>query len=247
LRTKALFLVLVIIIAVFAYLYLRPQQPVLSIDKVYDVTEVGETVVINVTLSSVPACGGWMLDLVWDPYIVNLTTGGPNSTLPISGGLPVVIIEGPFLKKAGSTLFVINSANNTRGEAVVASIVSSQGEGARGTGMILMLNFTIVHVGTTTIEMKPPSPTVLNQSFIVDATNHPIEHIEINGLITEKEPPPFWAGTDFQNTLIVGEVVVLLAASAIVYQRTHPRPPKSVKRRAELQPVIEPEDQVESD
>jgi hypothetical protein len=244
LKTKALFLVLAVIIAVFAYLYTRPQQPVLSIDKVYDVTEVGKTVMVNVTLGNVPACGGWLIDLVWDPYIATLTTGGPNSTTPASGGEAVVLIDGPFLRKAGSTRFMINSANNTKGEAVLGSLLSNEGQSVSGTGVILMINFTIVRVGTTTIEMKPPSPTVLNQSWIIDASNHPVDHIEVNGLITEKGPPPVWAVADFQSTLIVGEVVVLLAASAIVYQRTHPRPPKSVKRKVELQPVVDPEDQV---
>ncbi len=70
---------------------------------------------------------------------------------------------------------------------------------------------------------------------------------ETNGLVTEKGPPPLWASTGFQYPLIAGEVIVLAIATGIVYIRTHPRPPKSARRRAELQPVIDAEDQADSD
>jgi len=60
------------------------------------------------------------------------------------------------------------------------------------------------------------------------------------GLITDEPAPPFWDGLNFQSILIAGDVLVLLAATGIVYLRVHPRPPRSQRRKAELQPIFEP-------
>lgn len=245
-KKKILVLLLaVVLIAAMAYLYTRPTLPVLSIDKVYNATNVGDTVLVNATLSNVPGCGGWMIALVWDPYIAKLTTGGPNFAQPAFGGPTVGLFEGPFLRDAGATHFIVNSADNEKGMAILGVVFATVGQTASGTGVVLAMNFTIVHAGTTAIKMLPPFASV-NHSLVVDAKNKGLDHAEANGLITEKGPPPIWASVDFQNTLIAGELVVLLAASGSIYWRTHPRPPKSLKRKAELQPVIEPEDQGES-
>ncbi len=118
------------------------------------------------------------------------------------------------------------------------------GTGVSGTGVVLVMNFTIVHPGTTTIEFRPPFPNT-NQSIVVDPSQQPqkIGHIEVNGLITDQGPPANWTGAGFQETTIATEVIVLAAATYVVYLRTHPRPPKSARRKAELQPLIDPEDQ----
>jgi hypothetical protein len=155
--------------------------PVLSVDKV--AAEVGGTVLLNVTLSNVPSCGGWELALVWDPHVVRLTTGGPDSVEPAAGGPPVVLIEGSFLSDVAPTYFIVNSANNQIGRAVVGDVFVSEGSSASGTGIILMMNFTAIRAGTTTIEMRPPFPAV-NESAVVDASNRYVNHVEINGLIT---------------------------------------------------------------
>jgi hypothetical protein len=245
LKKKMLVLFLVALIAAVAYLYTRPTLPVLSIDKVYNVTNVGDTVLVNMTLNNVPSCGGWETTLVWDPSVANLTTGGINFTQPAFGGPSVGLFEGPFLKNVASTLFIVNSADNKKGEAVVGAVFVSAGQAASGTGVVLAMNFTILRVGTTTIEMRPPFAGA-NQSVVVDAKNHLVDHAEAYGLVTEKGPPPVWTSADFQNTTIATEVVVLGAASSVAYWRTHPRPPRSERRKAELQPILEREDQAES-
>jgi len=242
LKRKMLVLLLVVLITVMAYLYARPTPPVLSIDKVYDVTKVGDTVLVNVTLNNVPSCGGWIMVLVWDPTIVRLTTGGPDSVRPVLGP-SVVVTEGPFLKTKGTTRFIINSADNINGMIVMGDGFPAGGS-VTGTGVIVGLNFTIVNVGTTTIETRPPGTSV-SQTLLVDESNHPVDHVEVYGLITNEGTPPTWTSAEFQNTTIAAEVVILGAASAVIYWRRHPRPPKSERRRAELQPVLESEDQGE--
>jgi hypothetical protein len=249
LNRKAILVLLlfIILVGVLAYFYLRPQLPSLSIDKVYNINQTGQTILVNVTMNNVPACAGWFLYLAWNPSIITLTTGGPNFTYPAEGGPPVGLFDGPFLKSAGTTTFVVMSADNEKGETFVGEVFPGGTQSASGTGVILMMNFTILQVGITTIEMKSPTPATSNQSVVIDPQNHLVDHTESNGLITAKGPPPVWASTDFQYPLISGEVVILAAATGIVYLRTHPRPPKSARRRAELQPTIDPEDQADSD
>jgi hypothetical protein len=238
-KRKGLFLILIVAMVILAYLYTRPAEPVLSIGKVYDVTQVGQTVLVNVTLINVPSCSGWLMNMFWDPYYVTLTPRVP----PTAGAVPYQVIEGPFLKDVGPTRnLVFDVVDNTNGQMIVGDQLTTSGASASGTGVIMEINFTVVHVGTTTLITAPLSP-VENQSVIADAADHAVSHVEIMGLITDKPAPPFWEGMDFQDTLIAGDVMVLLVATAIVYQLAHPRPPKSQRRKAELQPIFEPKDE----
>lgn len=242
-KRKVLVLLLVVLITVTAYLYARPTPPVLSIDKVYSVTKVGDTVLVNVTLNNVPSCGGWIMVVVWDPTVVQLTTGGPDTVRPVLGP-GVVVAEGPFLKTRGTTRFIINSADNINGMIVMGDGLPGGGS-VSGTGVIVALNFTIVNVGTTTIETRPPGTSV-NQTLLVDDRNHLVDHVDVYGLITNEGTPPTWTSAEFQNTTIAAEVVILGAASTVIYWRRHPRTAKSERRKAELQPIFEPKDQGES-
>jgi hypothetical protein len=238
LKKKMLFLVVVILIAIMGYLYTRPIQPSLSIDKVYGIANVGDTILVNATLSNVPTCKIWKMTLVWDPTILRLAPGGPNSTRPAEGAR-VDVTEGPFMKEKGSTLFVINTADNERGFVDLGALFSGTG-GVSGTGVIAIFNFTILGVGTTTVETR-------NSSLIIDPANHLIAHDEAYGLVTKDGPPPTWESIDFQNNLIIGEIVLLAAASSIIYWRIHPRTSKIERKKAELRPVLAPEDQRETD
>jgi hypothetical protein len=242
LKKKMVVLLVVVLIVALAYLYTLPTPTVLSIDSVYNVTKAGDTVLINMTLNNVPSCGGWMTGIAWDPYIANMTVGGPNSTIA-GNGLSVDISEGPFLKSEAPTFFLINSVDNVRGEAIVGVVFQTPGGAVSGTGVVLIMNFTIIHPGTTTIEFRPPFAGK-NQSMVVDPSEQKeIGHNEVSGLITDQGPPANWTSAGFQESTIAIEVIALVAATSVVYLRTHQRPPKSAKRRAELQPVIEPEDQ----
>ena len=241
-KRKALILLIVVVIVVLTYLYVLPPPTVLSIDSAYNANEVGQTVLLNATLNNVPGCGGWALVLVWDPNIAQITTGVPNGTVPAAGGPPVGIFEGPFLKDVATTHFIINYVDNENGTAFVGALFTSPGPEAIGTGVIFTINFTIIHVGTTSVEVKPPF-TTNNQSIVQNPQGNNIAHSDVDGLITNQGPPPTWTNAAFQETAIGSEILVLAVASSVVYMRTHKRPPKSAKRKAELQPVLDPEDQ----
>jgi hypothetical protein len=171
----------------FTILFSKQPLPTMSIDRVYDVTAEGQMVLVNVTLKDVPStlgCRGWMLNLTWNPDIAKLTTAEVSQG-PIPENQYVALTEGPFLRSAGTTYFILNYADNDRGEAVVSSMLSDSGTNASRTGVILMMNFTVVHVGTTTIEFNPPTQSSV-QSVVIDAQGHLLDHIETNGLITKE-------------------------------------------------------------
>ncbi len=229
----------VAIVVLVIYFYARPVKPTLTVDRVYNAGETGSTVLVNVTLSNVESCTTWGLNLTWDPYYLQLTRG----TAPFAGGPPLEVREGPFFTAQNSTTFLYFSAIDlVKGEIVVIDLFTASGVYVTGSGVIFMLNFTMVHAGTSAIELNPPTPN-LTQSAIGDQNNMNVEHDEVNGLVTNEGSPPVWASTDFQAMLIYGEVGVLGLASLIVYAYASPRQPKSARKRAEFEPIIDAEDQ----
>jgi hypothetical protein len=234
-----LFLVLITIAIIAIYVYLRPVKPLLSVGNVYNASEVGSTVLVNVTLSNVPSCSTWGLNITWDPYYLRLTRGAPA----FEGGPPLEAREGEFFAAKNSTTFLyFGSINLVKGEIVVVDIFTTAGAYAIGSGVIFTLNFTILRVGTSAVELNPPTES-LSQSAIGDKDNKDVDHYEVNGIITKDGPPPMWASTDFQTMLIYGELGTLGLASLLVYVYVNPKPPRSVKRRADFQPTIDPQDQ----
>ena len=195
-RKSVFIVVLTVILAVtvivlfVTILYPKQTLPTMSIDKVYNVTEVGQMVLVNVTLrdvSSTLGCRGWMLNLTWNPNIAKLTTTEVSQG-PIPETQYVALSEGPFLRSAGTTYFILNYADNDRGEAVLSAMLLDSGTNVSGTGAILMMNFTVAHVGTTTIELNPVTSDSA-QSLVFDAQGNPLDHIETNGLITKEANP----------------------------------------------------------
>ncbi|MGA3191919.1 MAG: hypothetical protein ABSD73_05325 [Candidatus Bathyarchaeia archaeon] len=241
-KRKALALLLVVVVVVLAYVYTIPPTTVLSIDAVYNVDQVGQTVLLTATLKNVPSVGEWVIAVSWDPYIAQVTTGVPNGTAPTGGGPSYGVIEGPFLKDVSPTYFVMNYMDNQNGTTLFGCLFQSHGTQISGTGVIFWMNFTIIHVGTTTLEIHAPFQGE-SVSLVKNGQGNDAAHVDVNGLITGQGPPPAWTDAGFQETVIASEILVLAVASSVVYLSTHKRPPKSLRRKAELQPVIEPEDQ----
>jgi len=224
------FLVLIVFLAVLMYLYLRPPTPVLSADQVYNVTQAGQTVPISFTMTNMPGTSGWNMKWTWDPNYLR----------------PAEVEEGPFFRTTNkSSFFAITSQDYEKGEIILADVFLTTGDNVKGTGVILTVNFTTVQVGASTIELRSP---VKNGTHVVignEQNNGEVDHIEVDGLISNEGPPPVWASIDFQSTLIVGEIAALAVVSGVMYLRMHPRLKKVVKRRIEFQPTIDPEDQQE--
>lgn len=184
-KRKAVALLLVVVVVVLTYIYTAPPTTVLSIDAVYNVDHVGQTVLLTATLKNVPSVGKWIVIVSWDPYIAQVTTGVPNGTEPAGGGASYGIIEGPFLKDVAPTYFVMNYLDNQNGNALIGCLFKSSGAQISGTGVIFMMNFTILHPGTTTIELTPPFAGE-NESLVLDSSHSMISHMDVNGLITAR-------------------------------------------------------------
>jgi hypothetical protein len=239
LKRKLLFLLLITIAIIAIYFYVRPIKPLLSVGNVYNANEVGSIVQVNVTLSNIPSCSTWGINITWDPYYVQLTNGTP----PFEGGPPFEVREGEFFTARNSSTFLyFNEINLVKGQMIVIDLFTTPGVYVSGSGVIFTLNFTIVRVGTSAVELNPPTAN-LTQSAVGDMYNKDVDHDELNGTITNNGPPPIWTTTDFQNKLIYGELGTLGLASLFVYVYANPRQSKALKRRADFQPTIDPQDQ----
>lgn len=240
LKRKFLFLALVIVIVIAAYLYARPAKPLISISKAYNVG-VGSTVPMNITISNSPGCASWNLNLTWDPYYVTIKQGDP----PFLNGPPIEVREGPlFVARNSTTSMYFLTVDLQNGVLYVSDLFISTNPQvfASGDGVILTINFTMIRAGISTVQFNSAGENATG-SIIGNAQNLIMDHNEANGLISDEGPPPAWASTDFQTMLIYGEVGVLSVASVIIYIYANPKPTKAARKRAEFEPVIDPEDQ----
>ena len=238
-KGKMLFLVIIVVIILAAYFYVRPVKPLLSISDAYNAS-VGSIVPINVNITRSPGCVSWNLNLTWDPYYVTIANGTP----PFTGAPPLQVREGPLFTGRNATTFMyFLTVDLKAGNLYVSDLFTQPNVYAVGDGTIFILNFTVIRAGSSTIEFNSAAPNNTG-SVIGNAQNLIMDHDEANGLITNEGPPPTWATADFQTMLIYEEVGVLGVASVVIYVYANPRPPRAAKRRAESEPVIEPEDQV---
>ena len=238
-KRKLVFLVAIAIAILGIYLYVRPVKPLLSVSNVYDAKQVGSTVQVNVTLTNIPSCSTWGINLTWDPYYLQLKNGTP----PFAGGPPFEVREGEFFTARNSTTFLyFTEINLVKGQILVIDLFTTPGIYVTGSGVIFTLNFTILRVGTSAVELNPPTEN-LTESAVGDMNNYNVAHDEANGTVTDNGPPPIWTTADFQTRLIFGELGALALASLLVYVYVNPRQPKTMKRRADFQPTIDPQDQ----
>ena len=213
-KISLIIILLLIVLAVLWIFWPRP-PPAIAISHIYSVTP-GQTIEVEITISNVCDLSGWAVDLAWDPYILEVTTGDPEGVTPIGSTISYNIYEGPFLKSIRPTSFLVNEVNNEHGEIrFLSAIYLEQGENPSGSGVLATINFTCIRAGTTTIE--------ITESIIQDGTGQSISHTIKSGLVTENEPPPIWTNLWFQTNVIIVEVIVLtVVSSVIIFKRKRP-------------------------
>lgn len=113
-------------------IYVEPLTISISID---------ETFSINITITGVTDLYGWDVRL----YYLNAILNGTE------------IIEGPFLRAAGETNFLIvdfdDAYNATHGRIVVACMLTGPVSGASGNGTLVTITFNSIGGGTTPIDI----------------------------------------------------------------------------------------------
>jgi hypothetical protein len=215
----------------------RAASTVLAISDVYNQNETAKTILVNVTVSDVTDLQLWSINITFNPQHLRITTGDPKGIeYPRRSKVRYNIYEGNFLKQLGTTGVIIRSdygkINNTAG-VLFGLACSTGGGGGTGSGVLAIINFTVVSVMRSEIQIVG--------SLLQDAKNkEKISHIRDNAIITYEPPPvpPIWSQIWFQGT--VGGVVSI-AGIAIFYKKVWKkiRMKRLVKLSREIQPIYE--------
>jgi hypothetical protein len=124
-------------------------------------TSVGDTFSVNITISDVSDLGGWEFKL----YYLSSNLNGTS------------IIEGPFLKKGGSTYFgnisFTDNYNATHGIVWATCTLLGPSSGVDGNGTLAVIKFKARQLGTSVLSL---SDTWLSDS-------QPIPHVALNGIV----------------------------------------------------------------
>lgn len=180
----------------------KAAAPTLAISSIYNATEAGATFTANITVSDVAEMGGWVVSLEWDPDAIEINTGD-------KAGLRMRrvyynIYQSGFMQDVSSTNFLANAINKANGTiTALACLFTLTSVSVSGSGLLALINFTLVNVGTTTIN--------ITQSAIISRGGGEIDHITVNGLVTDLPPPlppPWWMQPWFSITLITVAVLV---------------------------------------
>lgn len=175
---------------------------------------IGETFSINITISSVVDLAGWEYKLCYLSSKLNGTS----------------IVEGAFLKRAGSTYFTIinftDNYNATHGFAWVSCVLLGVGPGASGSGALATMTFKAKQEGTTILHLA--------DTMLVDSKPDPqlIPHTTIDGSVTVAAPPvggiyiPVNKLELLAPWIALASVIAIAAVATAVYV-------KRVKRRKE--------------
>jgi len=240
LKGKLLLLLIIAIIIALSYVYSLPPEPKLEISRIYNANlQPGQTIEVNITISDVVDLASYFIDLAWDPYVLKVTTGDKNGWQDPLTGIYYSVYEGPFLKKvSNSTRFLIAEVDNAKGKIVyLFGGYRITGIGATGSGVLVTINFTCVHPGTTTIEIVGPAN---GTAILHNSRGDLLSHTEVYGLITTEGPPPIWANLVFQTTVATVETIVLIIISVIIIILRRP-PSKSKKKRMKEEELLEEE------
>jgi hypothetical protein len=176
---------LIAVVALVRIPKIQAQNPVVRISNVYNITEPGMTFKVNITITGVTDLFMWVMNMSWDPSIIRITTGDPNGLrYPRNTGTYYNIYQGPFLKSIRSTMFMVSQVDNTRGKIMNLNCgYTTAGTAPNGDGILAIINFTSVAVGTTTIDINGPSVTYLGHSVMLDHFGSEMPHEDVDGTI----------------------------------------------------------------
>lgn len=191
--------------------------PKLAISKVYNVNQTDVTILVNITVTDAVEMFGWIISFSWDPNFIKINTGDPNGLL--KNRVRYNIYEGDFLQNKSATSFLVNTIDNKKGEITFLSCYfSTTWYTITGSGRLASIEFNVMSVGTTAINITGPSVQNPGHSVLLDLNGIEIAHDDVNGLVTDQPPPPpppFWTESWFQ-TLIAAVVVVVILPTGII-------------------------------
>lgn len=236
--TLILLLILVILAAGLVY-YSTPSTaitPTLEISRLYGTQlQPGQTINVTISIKNVTDFSSMIVSLAWDPYVLAVTTGDPQGLLNQFTGTRYNIYMGSFLKEFSNStqILMIDNSNENGTIKNLYTGIMSQSESAAGSGVLAIINFTCIHSGITTIDVVGPTNGTARLS---DVGKNQINHIEVDGIITNAPPPPVWTETGFQIPVISIEIIVLTVLSLAIFLRK-----RVIRRRAVAKEIGEEE------
>lgn len=96
---------------------------------------------VNVTVFEVSELYAWQFNITFDPNVLEA----------------VSVVEGPFLKTAGDTLFLEPELNNTAGYVFAGCPRKVYDAGASGNGVLATVTFKVLAEGTSPLELQENS------------------------------------------------------------------------------------------
>jgi hypothetical protein len=191
--------------------------PTLAVSKVYEMNEVGTTFRVNITVANVDNMRQWMVCLKWDPTILNVTTGDTHGWYYKRTKTYYNVYKGSLMNSSAST-FWMNGINLTEGSiTALTSFFNSESYGVKGSGVIAVINFTLLRVGTSIINVTSSD---LQHPRLVSFDNWAV----VNGLVTDQPPPPWWMDPGFQMTVLAVAVAVTVPSVTIFTLTRKPVP-----------------------
>jgi hypothetical protein len=127
--------------------------------------QIGQPFQVQINVTSVTDLWSWKVRVSWNPNVLNYAG----------------IEEGPFMKSAGSTLFLAADQDQTaigNGYLPEVSCTSLASAGVNGSGVLVTINFTSLTAGNSSIDL---TETELHQP---GAGNPEIQHATIGGQVT---------------------------------------------------------------
>ncbi len=141
-KTIGLLIITIIVLAVFPLIpHAKAQsEPTLSLTpSTIQVTQLGQTFALNITISNVQDLWFWYASVTWDPTVLNMT-GTPQ--------------EGNFMTQSGSTLFIVAPPKNGTVPGGIDDTLLTT-DGASGSGVLATLTFQAMAQSTsTTIQLN---------------------------------------------------------------------------------------------
>jgi hypothetical protein len=137
--------------------------PTISVDPAAVDVALGNILTVNVTVAVVSDLAGYEFRFYWLKAKLNGTS----------------VVEGPFLRLAGSTNFNIidfrDNYNSTHGLAWVSAVLLGPGPGSYGSGSLASISLKAINVGSTDLSLRD---TILVDSFV-----NLIPHLALGGIV----------------------------------------------------------------
>lgn len=124
----------------------------------FGMVNAGTYLVADIRVDDVYGLSGWEFKLEWDPFVLKIES----------------IVEGPFLKSVGPTLF--NYRFSPFGESVRAGCALMVADTASGSGVLATVTLKAIGAGSTDIDLRE---TELRDYYVM-----PIDHAVFDGKVS---------------------------------------------------------------